>query len=285
MMQLCNQDCRSATLPPHQAAPNARLLSRRSALQSTALALVSSLRAGEASAAELAAQAGAGGGGTSGGSSGSGSSFISDLYDRSAAEYDALDGGPLASALDFPALRSQLLAMARGGVLELAVGTGLNLPHYSWHTHQVTSLTAVDISDGMLDQARQRAAAMGLPAGLVTFQQGDAADLPFPPGSYDSIVDTFSLCTFDQPAAALKSAARLLRPQGRLLLLEHARSRHPLVGAYQDLTATTIARTGGRGCVWNQQVPEMVEAAGFEILSQEEHLGGLLVSLEARLVS
>ena len=76
------------------------------------------------------------------------------------ATYDSLDGGAAAESLGFPALRQQLLAAARGDVLETAVGTGLNLPLYD--SAALTSLTAIDLSSGMLAQARQRAERLGL---------------------------------------------------------------------------------------------------------------------------
>lgn len=78
------------------------------------------------------------------------------------ATYDELDGGAAAESLGFPALRQQLLAQARGDVLETAVGTGLNLPLYNLESGALTSLTAIDLSGGMLAQARRRAEQLGL---------------------------------------------------------------------------------------------------------------------------
>lgn len=165
----------------------------------------------------------------------------------------------------------------------LQLGTGLNLPAY--RNQQLTSLTAVDISEGMLDRARARAAALPLHGSLpVAFQRADAAALPFPAASFDCVLDTFSLCVLPDGASALAEAARVLRPGGRLLLLEHARSEQPMLGAYQDATANAIvASGGGRGCLWNQRVGELVAGAGFEITFLEQHLAGLLLLLEARL--
>jgi ubiquinone/menaquinone biosynthesis C-methylase UbiE len=85
---------------------------------------------------------------------------IEQAYDGYAATYDELDGGGIADQLGFPALRGQLLSKARGDVLETGVGTGLNLPLYS--DPRVTSLTAVDISSGMLAQAHRRAQQLGI---------------------------------------------------------------------------------------------------------------------------
>lgn len=85
---------------------------------------------------------------------------IERAYDGYAATYDDLDGGGAAEQLGFPALRQQLLALAHGDVLETAVGTGLNLPFYN--APALASLTAIDLSSGMLGQARRRAAQLGL---------------------------------------------------------------------------------------------------------------------------
>lgn len=89
---------------------------------------------------------------------------IEAAYDGYAATYDELDGGAAAEQLGFPALRAALLAQAHGDVLETAVGTGLNLPLYD--PAALTSLTAVDLSSGMLAQAARRAAGLGLDSAL-----------------------------------------------------------------------------------------------------------------------
>ena len=196
----------------------------------------------------------------------------------SPATYNDLDGGALASALGFPDLRRSLLARARGDTLEVAVGTGLNLQFYD--RASLTSLTAIDLSEGMLRQAQQAATALGLPPALIDFRAADVASLPFPDDSFDSVVDTFSLCVFPDPLAALESMARVLRPSGRLLLLEHSRSALPGLGLYQDLTAAAVAATG-KGCVWNQDVPGLLQAAGLRSVRAEPHLGGLILAIEA----
>jgi ubiquinone/menaquinone biosynthesis C-methylase UbiE len=203
------------------------------------------------------------------------SDVLREEYDGYAPTYDALDGGGAARALGFPQLRAELLAKASGDVLEVGVGTGLNLPLY--RRQQLASLTAVDLSDGMLAQARRAAAAAGLP---VQLRRADVAALPFEDGSFDCVVDTFSLCVFPDPVAALREMARVVRPSGRVLLVEHARSAAPLLGWYQDVTAGAVAATG-KACVWNQDVPALLRAAGLRPVSMEPHLGGLLVSIEA----
>jgi methyltransferase OMS1 len=201
-------------------------------------------------------------------------------YDSYADTYDALDGGQAASALGFPKLRQQIVARANGRVLEVGVGTGLNLEYY--HTQQLTSLTAIDLSQGMLQQAQTKSRALGYPNALVSFAKANVEDLPFADGSFDCIVDTFSLCVFRNPSLALKNMYRVLKPDGRLLLVEHSRSQEsPILGWYQDLTASTVA-TMGKGCFWNQNVPELLTEAGFYIVDMKSNLAGLILSLEAK---
>ena len=226
---------------------------------------------------------------------------ISRAYDGYAATYDDLDGGAFAAdTLGLDATRRDLLARASGDVLELGVGTGLNLPGYD--TAKLASLTAVDISGGMLALARQRAETLNLrvvpddastspspspspsspsPGPPARFMLADAESLPFPDASFDCVVDTFSLCVIEHPEAALREVRRVLRPGGRALLVEHTRSSAaPLLGAYQDLVAAPV-KAMSKGCAWNQDVLGMAEAAGLRVVRAEPSLAGLLTTVEA----
>ncbi|GIL53723.1 hypothetical protein Vafri_9171, partial [Volvox africanus] len=241
---------------------------------------------------------------------------LQQAYDKYSSKYDELDGGSAAEALGFPQLRRKLLDQARGDVLEVAVGTGLNLPYYRWvgavtstpsqqqeqaniptapspssgsplmgsggavaggGVSGVASLTTVDLSPGMLRQARMRVAETPALADLpISFRQADVAALPFPDSSFDSVVDTFSLCVFPDPQAALNEMARVVRPVaegGRVLLLEHCRSDNPLLAAYQDVTAGPVAALG-KGCVWNQDVEAMATVAGLRAVGGERAAAG-----------
>jgi ubiquinone/menaquinone biosynthesis C-methylase UbiE len=106
---------------------------------------------------------------------------------------------------------------ARGDVLEIAIGTGRNLPYYPPDVR----LRGIDLSPEMLELARQRAASLGR---AIDLRIGNAEALPFPGASFDTVVDTLGLCTIPDPRAALVEARRVLRPGGRLLLWEHVRS-------------------------------------------------------------
>ena len=109
--------------------------------------------------------------------------------------------------------------------------------------------------------------------------QADATALPFPDASFDSVVDTFSLCVMPDPEGALRELARVVRPGGRVLLLEHAKSDNALLGTYQELTASAVAASA-KGCYWNQDVEGMCVQAGLKTLRVSRHVLGTLVSLE-----
>jgi len=109
-----------------------------------------------------------------------------------------------------------LLASPRD-VLEIAVGTGRNLPFYA----DDVRLTGFDISEAMLDKARKRARELGRPVDL---RLGDAQALEFPDASFDTVVSTFSLCSIPNDRKAISEMKRVLRPGGRAVLAEHVRS-------------------------------------------------------------
>jgi methyltransferase OMS1 len=212
-------------------------------------------------------------------------SDIKESYNQYAENYDDLDGGAVADALGFPDQRKALLQEATGDVLECAVGTGLNFQYYN--LTNVRSFTAIDLSPGMLKQAQLKSTSLRNPSispaekSYFTFQQADVTALPFPDNSFDAVVDTFSLCVFPDPAAALRSMARVVRPGGKVLLLEHSKSQNPLLGWYQDVTANQVAAMG-KGCVWNQNVINLIENAGLRIERVDRYVGDLVLSITAR---
>jgi ubiquinone/menaquinone biosynthesis C-methylase UbiE len=114
--------------------------------------------------------------------------------------------------------RRWICSRSTGRVLEVCVGTGLNLPNYPPHV----SVTAVDLDPERLTVARVRAAELRRPVALVS---ADAARLPFGPGGFDTVVCTLAMCEFDNRTQVLDEMYRVLRPGGRLLLLDHAQWR------------------------------------------------------------
>lgn len=193
-------------------------------------------------------------------------------YDRFAPWYD-LSLAPLEWAL-LGRLRRRLLSGARGRVLEVAAGTGRNLLHYP---PGVRELVLVDLSPGMLARARRRARRLGRPA---CFAAADAQALPFPDARFDTVVSTLATCTFPDPVAALREMGRVCRPGGRILLLEHGRSRLPWLARWQDRTAAAHARH--LGCHWNREPLELVRAAGLGLIDAERHALGIVHLIEAR---
>jgi len=152
-------------------------------------------------------------------------------------------------------LRRRVLQQASGKVLEVAVGTGKNLPYYS---HECR-IIAVDLSREMLNIARKRVAKLSM---NVSFLLADAEALPFSGESFDTVVSSLSTCTFPDPVAALKEMARVSRPQGKVLLLEHGRSDREWLGRWQDRHADQFAKP--LGCHWNREPLQLVRKANLK---------------------
>jgi ubiquinone/menaquinone biosynthesis C-methylase UbiE len=136
-------------------------------------------------------------------------------WDRQAPRYDARTAG--IERRWFAEGRRRLCSRAQGATLEVAIGTGANLPYYP----DDAELTGVDWSGVMLETAGHRAASLGRD---VRLQRADAMELPFPSSSFDTVVSTFAMCCVPDERAALAEAVRVLRPGGRLLLLDHVGS-------------------------------------------------------------
>lgn len=208
-------------------------------------------------------------------------------YDVYAEKYDDLDGGAAASMLGIDAARKNLLNSASGSTLEVGAGTGLNLNSYRFgEPHGVTKLTLLDISEGMLSKAKSRAATVS-PRVDINFIVADATkDLTsiFAENEkFDTIVDTFSLCVMGNQGAVdcLKQLKQVLKSKndgGRLLLLENSRSDNSFLGWYQDVTADAAASAGGKGCIYNQDVRQLIQDSGFTLESEESFAGGLFRS-------
>lgn len=190
-------------------------------------------------------------------------------YDAYAPSYDSLDGlNSLTSRLGFTDQRLRLLSHASGATLETAVGTGVNLPYYP---SSVSSLTALDSSSGMLRLAQERSP-------QVEFIQGDVQEMPFANDTFDTIVDTFSVCVFDDGYQAIKEMKRVVKPGGKILLLEHCRG-DGAVGWYQDLVGDGVKKLS-KGCKWNVDVMGMVKEAGLNVKACERSWGGTIVSIQ-----
>ena len=170
-------------------------------------------------------------------------------------------------------LRRKLLSKATGKILDVACGTGLNIPLFP----AGSDITAVDLSPNMLDIARANATKHGLNVNLAVM---DAENLEFPDGSFDTVVSTLSTCTFPDPVKALQELKRICRPNGLILLLEHGHSNLSWLANFQDRNEYKHFQEHA-GCRWNQDPLDLVQSAGIKILRSKRNILGMFHSIEA----
>lgn len=154
--------------------------------------------------------------------------------------------------------RQRLGRAASGRVLELGVGSGLNLGFYGT---DVTSVVGVDPSPALLRMAEARSHSARFPVDLVEAQ---SERLPLDDRSVDTVVTTWTMCSVGDPAEALREARRVLRPGGRLLFVEHGRAPDPGVRWWQDRLTPAWRHVAG-GCHLNRPIGDLVRAAGFRL--------------------
>ena len=155
--------------------------------------------------------------------------------------------------------RKRWIPRAHGEVLELGVGSGLNLPFYD--ASRVAKVTGVDISRPLLRRAVPRAQQASVPVELI---EASAEALPFDAASFDSIVVTYSLCSMEDPARAAAEARRVLRSGGDLMFVEHGRAPDRGTRWWQRLLNPFWRRVSG-GCRLDRDMPAVLRAAGFEL--------------------
>jgi len=157
-------------------------------------------------------------------------------------------------------MRRELLARARGRVLELGAGTGLNLEHYP---SEIESLALVEPDPHMTKQLREKLVRSGK-AAEISVIEAPGERLPFPDASFDTVAVTLVLCTVPDPAATLAEIKRVLKPDGQFLFLEHVRSRSPGLAKWQDRLERPW-RFLGDGCHCNRDTTSAISAAGFQL--------------------
>ncbi len=159
-------------------------------------------------------------------------------------------------------MRREVLADASGRTIDIGAGTGANLGLYP---PQVTELVLAEPDPHMTKRLRAKLAESGQDAELV---DAPAEKLPFEDSSFDTAVFTLVLCTVPDPAAALEEAARLLRPGGRVLFVEHVRSQDPGLARWQDRLETPW-RLFGDGCHCNRDTVATIEASPLTLTHVE----------------
>src|SRR4051794_26546448 len=173
-----------------------------------------------------------------------------------AAGYDTVMKGPEQST--FRAHREALLSGVSGRVLEIGGGTGANLEFYP---AAVTEIVITEPEEPMARRLERKLAGHSLPARV---EHVPAEALPFEDGSFDYAVSTLVLCTVNDPERALGEVKRVLKPGGKLVFLEHVRSRNPKLARWQDRLQPLQYRFG-HGCHCNRPTLDNVKAAGFEV--------------------
>lgn len=160
---------------------------------------------------------------------------------------------------DMARLRADWVPHAHGDVLEIGIGSGLNLPFYS---SQVRRLYGVEPSVELQRMARIRAASA--PTKVEFLSQSAEKSLPLSDESIDTVVITWTLCSIADPPSALRQMKRVLKPNGLLIFVEHGRAPDPKVSTWQDRITPVWKRIGG-GCHLNRKIDGLLMEAGFKI--------------------
>jgi ubiquinone/menaquinone biosynthesis C-methylase UbiE len=151
-----------------------------------------------------------------------------------------------------------VVSQATGRVVEVGAGTGLNVPHYP---PEAQELILVEPEPAMRKRLERRVLRSHRQAAVV---DASAEQLPFAERSVDTVVSTLVLCTVEQPDRALAEIARVLRPGGQLLFIEHVRAESPALAWWQDRLVRPWRRFAG-GCRCNRATVELMRACGFEV--------------------
>jgi len=189
-------------------------------------------------------------------------------YNRIAPVYDLMES--IIERFSFRRWRERLWSQVDGNrILEVGVGTGKNSSYYP----RGVQLTAVDLSDKMLERAQQRVQELD----KVDLCLMDAQRLAFPDAAFDAALATFVFCSVPDPVLGLQELGRVVRPGGQILLLEHVRVNKPMIGKLMDLFDPFVVRLMGPHI--NRRTAENVKKAGLEIERVEELAPGGLVKL------
>lgn len=172
--------------------------------------------------------------------------------------------------------RDWVCSQASGRTLEVAVGTGRNLGRYG----PDVELVGIDLSPGMLAVARRRADELGV---RVDLREADAQALPFDDGAFDTVVSTLSLCSVPDLEQTIGELDRVLRPGGRLILLDHVRPTAPLLRRLLQAVQWAVDRfMPESGENFLRRPLPLVEERGFVVERHERLKGGFIERFAAR---
>ena len=164
--------------------------------------------------------------------------------------------------------RAQVITAARGRILEIGVGSGLNFRFYD---RAVDHVCGIDPSLALLRLAQRRRASADVGMFLVG---GTAEQLPFAAASFETVVTTWTLCSIPDPARALTEIRRVLLPGGRLLFVEHGLAPEPSVARWQHRLTPCWRRVAG-GCHLDRKMDDLIRSAGFDLrISDASYMPG-----------
>lgn len=179
--------------------------------------------------------------------------------------------------LGLSSMRRYLISKAHGDVLEISAGTGRNTKFYTYNS-KVKSLTFIDSSLGMLNVAYETytnilkglhgSAAANVPE--AKFKTMIAENLEYDDNSFDTVIDTFGLCSVDDPVKVLTEMNRVCKPDGTILLLEHGRT-YTWNWLTMALDRTASEHNEKWGCWWNRDIPKLVKESGLIVLEEKQH--------------
>ena len=160
--------------------------------------------------------------------------------------------------------REKVVPMAEGLVLEVGIGSGLNIPYYD--AAKVDKILGLDPSEELNRMALKVAEDKGIP---VEFILSGAEAMPLPDNHVDTVLVTFTMCTIPEVAAANKEMLRVLKPGGKMIFCEHGLAPDTNVYKWQSRIDPIWGKIAG-GCHLNRDIPGLITAAGFEIEAMEQ---------------
>lgn len=198
---------------------------------------------------------------------------VPSLYDTYSIGYDKINSGRLTSILGIDTLREIAGSRSSGSVLEVAVGSGLQLPYYNYDA--ILSYTGIDNSVGMLANAKDKVKETQIKHNKlpISFNLMDADDMKFDSNTFDTVIDTFSMCVFDQPDKVLKEMTRVVKPKGQVILLENSISRNAMLASIEHVVEPIITPFS-KGCKLDVDVPALAHAAGLVLIQENVIQGG-----------
>jgi ubiquinone/menaquinone biosynthesis C-methylase UbiE len=188
-------------------------------------------------------------------------------YNRISGIYDTMD------RMIKERWREELLSQVSGRVLEVGVGTGANLPFYPL---DISNLTGVDFSEGMLRYAKEKAKNRAFPYPIELIE-ADIQELPFSDNSFDSIVSTCVFCSVPNPVEGLKELRRVCKPSGRIYMLEHMRSENRIGGLVMDILNPVTVRLWGANI--NRKTINNIKNSGLGLEAEKQLMRSIVREL------